>query len=615
MIKSISLKNFRSFSDESIEFIEGKNLIFGPGHSGKSSILHALFYGLTGSTLDGLDPKDYVREGEREADIEIIFLDKDDNEYLVRRKIASNKRTKEDAHLYQNNKEITSVKKEVDSKIMDILGFNEDYFMRAIFMKEGDVYEYLTSKKKSQALAEIDKLVKAQRVDEISRDLKKLSKQYDTQRKELAKKIEKEKIRPEFDEEEAENKIKELESRLKDIEEEKEELEEIRNKLRTLENLKIKKEDLEERRGEVASKLASYRKEYGDDPEAIIDSELKEKTSEKNRLEEEIKEITAEIGKIQGTIEKEEEELERIREVDKTGLRHCPTCEQVLTPDLVKTVINKKEERILELENERFEAKTKLEEKENLLIETNRRIKKLEDDLRALGSIKESLNQINREIDENKKEIEKIDVDVTLNLKEIEDKISDLDSEYNVKLREKIKLETQLGIEWLDISELEEDLKKVKYLGFICEKFVEACKETVQELRKDIFEKMSKEAEEVWSNFMEGTWSIEYDGLDPEFIHGAEKFHVRQLSGSEKIISFMATRVALAKAVGNPNFFVIDEPVEHLDSKDAELMMRLIQKLDIKQVIVTTNNELLGKDENWDLVYNIKKNDYSTIEK
>jgi AAA15 family ATPase/GTPase len=42
MINDLRLQNFRSYIDESFEFIDGVNIIVGPNASGKTNLLEAL---------------------------------------------------------------------------------------------------------------------------------------------------------------------------------------------------------------------------------------------------------------------------------------------------------------------------------------------------------------------------------------------------------------------------------------------------------------------------------------------------------------------------------------------------------------------------------------------
>ena len=64
------------------------------------------------------------------------------------------------------------------------------------------------------------------------------------------------------------------------------------------------------------------------------------------------------------------------------------------------------------------------------------------------------------------------------------------------------------------------------------------------------------------------------------------------LSGSEKTILYLSLKIALSKALGNPGFFVFDDPTLHLDYGRKRLMIEFILKLaEEYQVIVTSNDQ------------------------
>lgn len=63
------------------------------------------------------------------------------------------------------------------------------------------------------------------------------------------------------------------------------------------------------------------------------------------------------------------------------------------------------------------------------------------------------------------------------------------------------------------------------------------------------------------------------------------------LSGSEKMIFYLCFKVALSKVLGNPGFFVFDDPTLHLDAERKGSMIAFIQQLaEDHQVIVTSND-------------------------
>ena len=68
--------------------------------------------------------------------------------------------------------------------------------------------------------------------------------------------------------------------------------------------------------------------------------------------------------------------------------------------------------------------------------------------------------------------------------------------------------------------------------------------------------------------------------------------HLMLLSGSEKMILYLCFKAALSKALGNPGFFVFDDPTLHLDSERKGTMIMFLQQLaEEHQVIYFTCHE------------------------
>ena len=59
-------------------------------------------------------------------------------------------------------------------------------------------------------------------------------------------------------------------------------------------------------------------------------------------------------------------------------------------------------------------------------------------------------------------------------------------------------------------------------------------------------------------------------------IDGADR-SLMLLSGSEKMFLYLCFKVALAKVLGNPGFFVFDDPTLHLDGERKTLMVDFIR--------------------------------------
>ena len=77
--------------------------------------------------------------------------------------------------------------------------------------------------------------------------------------------------------------------------------------------------------------------------------------------------------------------------------------------------------------------------------------------------------------------------------------------------------------------------------------------------------------------------SLKIDGVDRSLM---------LLSGSEKMFLYLCFKVALAKVLGNPGFFVFDDPTLHLDGERKALMVDFIHQLaEEHQVVVTSYDE------------------------
>jgi len=87
LIKSLELKNIKSYSQETIDFFEGINGICGDNGHGKTTIIEAIGFVL----FDFLpfNNSDFLRHGEKSGYVEVTVEGKDEIEYTISRKIGS----------------------------------------------------------------------------------------------------------------------------------------------------------------------------------------------------------------------------------------------------------------------------------------------------------------------------------------------------------------------------------------------------------------------------------------------------------------------------------------------------------------------------------------------
>ena len=68
-IKNLNLKNFRNYTEESVEFTDGLNVLFGRNAQGKTNCAEAVFYLCTGVSPRAKRDKQLIRQGEQKAEL------------------------------------------------------------------------------------------------------------------------------------------------------------------------------------------------------------------------------------------------------------------------------------------------------------------------------------------------------------------------------------------------------------------------------------------------------------------------------------------------------------------------------------------------------------------
>lgn len=72
-INKLYLYNFKNAREETVEFHDGVNIIYGENASGKTNLLEAVFYFASGKSFRGGKEKDLIRFGEQNARAELYF--------------------------------------------------------------------------------------------------------------------------------------------------------------------------------------------------------------------------------------------------------------------------------------------------------------------------------------------------------------------------------------------------------------------------------------------------------------------------------------------------------------------------------------------------------------
>ena len=129
IIKSVALKNIKSYSEDIVEFDEGITSIYGMNGAGKSTVLEAIGYALYDSLP--YSQADFVRKGEKTGEIIVNIIGVDGLEYTIIRKCGSS----QSYTLIDSFGTKREGKDDVGAKLCEILGYkvNEISQLRSLF--------------------------------------------------------------------------------------------------------------------------------------------------------------------------------------------------------------------------------------------------------------------------------------------------------------------------------------------------------------------------------------------------------------------------------------------------------------------------------------------------
>ena len=615
MILRLKLSNWGIITNQEFKFSKGKNLILGPNFSGKSSILNAIYFAITGALPSNLPPGEMVQKRESEAFVEMDFSTPNGETYRVRRRIGKGRKTAH-ANLYligegEEKAEVETGGGEVTQAILDKLGIGEKYLLQAIFMREGDIYRTLTKPERGFK-EELNKLLKVNRLSELAKAVKKI-------KGEIKKEIENLETKLVVTQGEEERKsVKDLEKQLEEI---KKELEELNQKLTKIEEERENLRELEMSVDEALAldrKIAKLKDRYN---EILSDSEVesleeivqqvKDKENKLNEINEKITELKSIINSRKLEKEKIERDIQRLEEGIMGKRSICPTCEKPLTEAEARNVIRKKKKEISRIESD-------IKSRENKLESELRNIKQIQEKLSILKENKAILEGLNREIEELERKKRSITESITEPIEEVEKKIEELErkTEEIDDKREKLiyqrgQLEGMLTSQRDFERDILSDLKKLYHKQHITEIILKAAEETAKDVAQRALEGVKKDVKTMWTEIHSGTWDIEFD--DKKLLpiiktKNNEKFVVEQLSGAEKVTLFVALRISFARNLGNPGFLIFDEPFEHLDDRNKKLLREVLSKISstwINQVIVSSYEEDV-KEDKWDNIIELE---------
>ncbi|QLH83812.1 AAA family ATPase [Halosimplex pelagicum] len=164
-VTDLHLQNIRSYDDETVKFPEGTMLVHGENGAGKTTLLMGIFGGLFLSKIRNVGSNDFnlddiVRRGAEEGEIALTF-EVEDVPYTVTWTIDTQGPNAAVLDSPSLSEPVSGIR-DVRSKVMDIVGMDEDSFSRSVYVQQGEVDRLFDDDARAEL---IDDLLGLDRID------------------------------------------------------------------------------------------------------------------------------------------------------------------------------------------------------------------------------------------------------------------------------------------------------------------------------------------------------------------------------------------------------------------------------------------------------------------
>ena len=604
-LERIRLKTFGCFEQRDFELHDGINLIFGPNFSGKSTLVNAIFFTLTGKPIvPRVDTSAIKNANAYSGTAGLQFIAAGERYQLYRAtgkriQLRSEKNGGWQIVFDENRVRVT------ETLLQERFGIMHEQLALTTFLREGEIFEFLARQSTSRrdilhTLLGIDRLIE---VRERFIDTRRIAK-----REQGRIRAHQNSLR--FNAQNVDQaEIERIEEKLKGLEAaygaETGDTALIAEWLQQQDRLQKRLNVLIHEQHEA---LLGFK---GIDPLREMITKIEESIQDAAGLEKKREALIQQIGSLESQIAALTNVCNALRTLIESDEQHCPTCYQQVEREVVQQIIDEKEteksqrctalethKQSLETETENLESRRALEQR----LQTLRgRLSRFEQHTGELKEIQSELSTVSSRLAERGiQEGEALSSESAAGLDKPKLK-TQIDQERKrldrLKQQEAVRLD-RLGA----LQRVNRDASKIEKTLLSLELACAGVDKTIETLQRQIL-KPAEEELHHWLEKMElfsvsprsggqTRVDLQRQHLLPSLtIDGVDR-SLMLLSGSEKMFLYLCFKVALAKVLGNPGFFVFDDPTLHLDEERKALMVDFIRQLaEEHQVVVTSYDE------------------------
>lgn len=612
MITEVEMINWRAFEKRKFTFKPGLNFIMGSNGRGKTSILEAISYGLTGEPSVVNDRDELLRDPEKPATVKLSFK-VDGKVYRIERTQQPGRAG--EAHLYDpiSRKSLAATHKGVTSKVEELTGVSADFLQRIIYMAEGDVFRFLKNPPGKAMNQQVQQVLGLTQLDQFQEGIKLAEKELKNDMKGL----------------------KELQLRIENLDIAASQtldgmigyLDSQRNTL--MEQVLNFQDELTRSKGQSQALMDLGEKIERNIPQLRTDPRIWEQAQQmpvSTSLDHAENDVQRQINEIQmwekdlSALAERKQNCQRILDLlSGTGREKedvaCPVCKKPMTQPERMSVIQETTSLILSIEADIETLQVKVKESKENLKKTQRSVEALREIYFTIihgqaGILPEiSINEMRAVVERSQDQprqlelIEKIEA-IRKQVDDLEKARANFISVHN-QLQERDF--TRPG----DILEALVQIE-IRLLALTAAK--EAVEATLADMRDGRLVSIYNQITAVWNNFMQhGQWHVRFDPEGSPLLaeESEREFGFSQFSGGEKTSLLVIIHTVIAHHFSKCKFLLVDEPLEHLDSINRRSLMRFFMAAChhqfFEQALITTYEESLVRkyisDEDVNILY------------
>ncbi len=666
LLKTLQLKNIRSYTDEVIEFPEGSLLLAGDIGCGKSTILLAIDFALFGLTRSELEGTDLLRHGKSFGSVELEFVLDDKNCKIKRTLKRSNSSIAQDSGLLViDNRPFNGTATELKAKMLEMLGYpmeflkkNKPVFRYTVYTPQEQMKHILLSDDRLEILRKIFNIDKYGQIKNNSKifiaELRAMKRELESFSRDLEDKIKTlEDLRYSLNNLHRENytekeKLENIDRRLEKKQIEavglKSKIEESRNKRKDKEKLEI------EVSGKI-NRLGRLEKEFVDVQESLISNEkeiyeinkIQKPTKTEDEIEELVSAADAERLKLLKQKAYTENDITKLSQILEKGF--CVVCNQPVNhPESFSENIEKKKHqnsnfasKISELENTLFVLRK--QEKDIMSYSAALlRKSKIEKDIELFLYKRSILEKEKTEIENDsqilRNKIENLE-SMLFDLRHLDESWKSLENEISAIRNEKLSAEKRIAkieqqVEDIEIhiaameKEMEEKRKSRQKISIISElvswldDYFLALMDIMERNVMYTIQNQFNEYFQSWFGILMNDEQLSTrigDRFETIVEQNGYETDYHNLSGGEKTAVALAYRLALNRVMNDiienmktKDIIILDEPTDGFSSDQLDRIRYVLEALKLKQVIIVSHEPKI--DTFVDNVIRIHKDDH-----